>query len=208
MNRKVINYESFVRITKAISHSRDPEEVVLMTVDGIKTALDVMGWTLFLFNRKSHELEIAASFGLSDEYLNKGPISAMSSIAQSLEDGPVAIYDVEDDPRLQYPEAAKKEGIKSILAVPIVVGGRLLGALRVYTAEPWEFTLDDVNFVQGLAQIAGMAIDMSRLYQGQKEAIEVLKQMREAQTGRTKRRTPYEGVPVSVPSSEASRKVS
>ena len=208
MNRKVINYESFVRITKAISHSRDPEEVVLMTVEGIKTALNVKGCTLFLFNRKTHELEIAASFGLSEEYINKGPISAMASIAQSLEDGPVAIYDVEDDPRLQYPEAAVKEGIKSILSVPIAMGGKMMGALRVYTAETWEFTLDDVNFVMGLAQIAGMAIEMSRLYQGQKEAIEVLRQMREAQTGRTRRRTPYEGVPVSVPTSEASKKVS
>ena len=208
MNRKVINYESFVRITKAISHSRDPEEVVLMTVEGIKTALNVKGCSLFLFNRKTRELEIAASFGLSQEYLNKGPVSAMASIAQSLEDGPVAIYDVEEDPRIQYPEAAVKEGIKSILSVPIVVGGRLLGALRVYTAEIWEFTLDDVNFVQGLAQIAGMAIDMSRLYQGQKEAIEVLKQMREAQTSGKGRWTPYEGVPVSVPAPEASRKVS
>jgi GAF domain-containing protein len=198
MNRQIVNYETFIRITKAISHSKDPEEVVLMTVEGIKTALGVKGCALFLINRKSHELEIAASYGLSDEYINKGPVSAMQSIARSLEDGPVAIYDVTDDPRLQYPEAAKKEGLASILSVPITVGGKLLGALRVYTSDPWEFTLDDVNFVQALAQVAGMAIDMCRMYQGQKEAIDILKRMREAQTVRSKRRTPYEGVPVSV----------
>ena len=50
---------------------------------------------------------------------------------------------------------AQKEGISSILSVPIVVGGNLLGAVRVYTSEPSEFTLGDVNFVQALAQIAG-----------------------------------------------------
>jgi GAF domain-containing protein len=102
-----------------------------------------------------------------------------------LKEGPVAIYDVSDDPRIQYPEAARKEGIASILAVPIIVGGRLIGALRVYTAEPWEFTLSDVNFVQALAQFAGMAIDMCRMYQGQKEAIDILKRMREAKVSRT-----------------------
>ena len=37
------------------------------------------------------------------------------NIAKSREEGPVAIYDVSDDPRLQYPEEAKKEGIASIL---------------------------------------------------------------------------------------------
>ncbi len=78
------------------------------------------------------------------------------------------------------------EGISSILSVPIVVGGILIGAVRVYTSEPWDFTLDDVNFVQVLAQIAGGAINMAR---------------REAQTQRSTRRTPYEGVPISVSSS-------
>lgn len=206
MKRQLINYETMIRITKGISHSRDPEEVVLMTVEGIKTALDAKGCALFLVNRKTHELEMAASYGLSDKYVNKGPLSAMQSIAQSLEDGPVAIFDVSDDPRIQYPEEAKEEGIASILSVPITIRGKLAGALRVYTSEPWEFTLEDVNFVQALAQIAGMAVEMSRLYQGQKEAIDILKSMREAKLSRSKRRTPFEGVPVSVPLSEATRK--
>ena len=207
MKKQLINYETLIKITKAISHSRDPEEVVLMTVEGIKTALDVKGCALFLINRKTDVLEVAASYGLSDEYLNKGPLSALRSIAQVLEDRPVAIYDVTDDPRIQYPEEARKEGISSILSVPVMPHGRLVGALRVYTSEPWEFTLEDVNFVQALAQIAGVAIETSRLYQGQKEVIGILKRMREAQTTRTKRRTPYEGVPVSVPLSEAVKKV-
>ncbi len=206
MKRQLINYETFIKISKAISHSRDPEEVVLLTVESIKTALDVKGCALFLINRKTDELEIAASFGLSDEYINKGPVSAMKSIAQSLQDGPVGIFDVTDDPRIQYPEAAKKEGIASILSVPIIGRGKLLGAMRVYTAEPWEFTLDDVNFVQALAQFAGMALEMCRLYQGQKESIEILKRMRDVQKTRTLRRTPYEGVPVSVPAEEAGKR--
>ncbi|MBW1783938.1 MAG: GAF domain-containing protein [Deltaproteobacteria bacterium] len=180
MKKQLINYETMIRIAKGISHSRDPEEVVLITVEGIKTALDAKGCALFLVNRKTHELEMAASYGLSDKYVNKGPLSALQSIAQSLEEGPVAIFDVGDDPRIQYPQEAKEEGIASILSVPITIRGKLAGALRVYTSEPWEFTLDDVNFVQALAQIAGMAIEMSRLYQGQKEAIDILKSMREA----------------------------
>ena len=182
MEKQIINYETMLKVAKAISHSKDPEEVALMTVESIKTAMNVKGCSLFLFNRKTNELELATSFGLSDEYINKGPVSALRSIAQSLEDGPVAIYDVMDDPRIQYPQEAQKEGIFSILSVPIVVGGRLLGAVRVYTAEPWEFTLEDVNFVQALAQIAGGAINLARYVKGLKSSIEVLKTMKEFQT--------------------------
>ena len=179
MKKQLMNYDTLTRITAAISASREPEEIVLMTVEGVKTALDVKGCTVFLINRQVDELEIAGSYGLSQEYLDKGPISALQSIAASLKEGPVAIYDVADDPRIQYPGAAVKEGITSILSVPINVHGRVIGALRVYTAEPWEFTLVDVNFVQAVAQITGMAIDLCRLNKGYKSSIEVLKTMRD-----------------------------
>jgi len=200
MKKQLINYETLLKVTKAISHSKDPEEVALMTVESIKTALGAKGCSLFLINRKNNELQLATSYGLSDEYINKGPVSALRSIAQSLEEGPIAIYDVMDDPRIQYPNEARKEGIASLLSVPIVVGGNLIGAMRVYTSEPWEFTLEDVNFVQSLAQVAGMAINMARHTRGFKSSIDVLKTMREIQTHRSTRRTPYEGVPVSIPS--------
>lgn len=202
MNKQHINYDTLLKITKAISHSRDPEEVVLMTVESIKTSLKVKGCALFLINRKTNELELAASYGLSSDYINKGPISALRSIAQSLEEGPVAIYDVTDDPRIQYPKEAEAEGIASILSVPIIAGGKTIGVMRVYTAVPWEFTLDDVNFVQALAQMAGMAINMCRYSKGLKGSLDVLKAMQEAKKRMSTRRTPYEGVPVSVPAGE------
>jgi GAF domain-containing protein len=179
MKKQLINYETLTRITAAISATREPEEIVLMTVEGVKTALDVKGCTVFLINRQTDELAVAGSYGLSQEYLDKGPISALQSIADTFKEGPVAIYDIADDPRIQYPEAAQKEGIASILSVPIHVHDRVIGALRVYTAEPWEFTLEDVNFVQAVAQITGMAIDLCRLNKGYKYSIEILKTMRD-----------------------------
>ncbi len=198
MKKQLINYDTLLKVTKAISHSKDPEEVILMTVESITTVLDVKGCTLFLLNRKTDELEVAASFGITDEYINKGPVSALRSIAQSLEDGPVAVYDVSDDPRIQYPAEAKKEGIVSILSVPMVIGGRLIGALRIYTSEHWDFTLEDVNFVQAMAQMSGMAIVMAKQYKGLKHSIEILKTLRDPKTIKYKKRTPYEGVPVGI----------
>ena len=175
-----LNYETLIKVSRSLSKSKDPEEIIQMTVESIKSALDIKGCALFLINRSSKELEVAASEGLSSEYLSKGRLSALRSIADSLEDGPIAVYDVGDDPRIQYPEAAKKEGIASILSVPIMVGDEAIGAIRAYTSEKWEFTLGDVNFIQALAQIAGILIEMTRLYQGQSEHIEALTTMSES----------------------------
>lgn len=196
MERVRVNYETLIQITKAISTIREPEEIVLITVEGVTHALDVKGCALFLISPGSSELKLAGSFGLSQEYLNKGPINTLRSIPSALKElQPVAIFDVADDPRIQYPEAAQKEGIASILSVPIVMGSGLFGCMRVYTAVPWEFTLNDVNFVQAVAQVVGMSIEMCRLNKGLKESIDILKAMRDPKAVQYKKRTPYEGVP-------------
>lgn len=206
MEKPTINYETLIRITKAISKIREPEEIVLITVEGVTHALNVKGCTLFLFSAKSQELKLAGSYGLSKEYLNKGPISSLRSIASSLQDGqPVAIYDVTDDPRIQYPEAAIKEKIASILSVPIIIGEKLVGCMRLYTTQPWEFTLNDVNFVQAVAQVVGMALEMCRVNKGLKDSIDILKTMRDPKTLKSKRRTPYEGVPKSFAKKEVTQ---
>ncbi len=203
MDKPTINYETLIRITRAISVIRDAGEIVLITVEGVTHALNVKGCTLFLFSHRSRELKLAGSYGLSDAYLGKGPISALRSIAASLQDAqPVAIFDIADDPRIQYPDAAIKEGIASILSVPIIIGEKLIGCLRVYTAEPWEFTLNDVNFVQAVAQIVGMGLEMCRVNKGLKDSIDILKTMRDPRTLKSKRRTPYEGVPRSFGNEE------
>jgi GAF domain-containing protein len=206
MEKPTINYETLIRITKAISKIREPEEIVLITVEGVTHALNVKGCTLFLFSAKSQELKLAGSYGLSKEYLNKGPVSSLRSIASSLQDGqPVAIYDVTDDPRIQYPEAAIKEKIASILSVPIIIGEKLVGCMRLYTTQPWEFTLNDVNFVQAVAQVVGMALEMCRVNKGLKDSIDILKTMRDPKTLKSKRRTPYEGVPKSFAKKEVTQ---
>ena len=193
MKKQVVNYETLLKITNAISHSRDPEEVVVMTTESVAHAMNVKGCTIFLINRRTEELEVASSFGLSKDYLNKGPVSAMHSIAESLSEGPVAIGDVSDDPRIQYPEEARKEGIASILSVPMTTGGKTIGALRVYTAEPAEFNMDDVNFVQAVANMTAMALDMARHYKGLKDSIEILKLMRDPRMYQSKKRKSAKG---------------
>jgi GAF domain-containing protein len=180
MKNLATHYDTLLAISRSLTTSREPEVIIRRTVESIRSALGIKGCALFLVQRGKDELQLAASSGLSSEYIRKGALSALRSIADSLKDGPVAVYDVSDDPRIQYPEAARKEGIASILSVPIMMGDEAIGAVRAYTAEKWEFTLDDINFVQALAQIAGIMIEMSRLYKGQSDYIDSLSVMCES----------------------------
>ena len=174
-----IHYDTIIKLTTAITECRDPEDVALLTTESVKTAFKAKGCALFLLKKKSSELELVASYGLSNEYLQKGPLHFMQSIEEALDAVPIAIYDVQDDPRIQYPDEASKEGISSLLGVPIVAHGKIIGALRLYPAEPWEFDHADIAFVQAVAQICSMAMDICRVHKGYKTSIEILKKLRD-----------------------------
>jgi len=190
MKKEAVNYETLRLICDAVSASKKLDDVSQSLVKSLTEALEVKGCALMLWDRRDNELVVAAAQGLSQEYLNKGPVSAIKSIGKSLHEGPVGIYDVEDDPRLQYPEEAVKEGIKSIMSVPMVLRGRPIGVLRVYTDAPWTFQEIDIVFMQAVAEIAALVIDNLRLYRGLKSSIEVLKLMQSgAELGET---TPFD----------------
>ena len=198
MENHAMNYDILIKVTNAISECKDPEEVALLTAESVKTGFRAKGCSVFLLNADTRELGLAASFGLSDEYLQKGPVRYMQEITEAKDQVPIAIYDVQDDPRIQYAEAAHKEGISSLLGVPIIVRNRVIGALRLYTSEPWAFTIQDITIIQAIAQICGMAMDMCRLYKGYKTSIEILKNLRGKEYYRSRGWTPYESVPKSI----------
>jgi len=198
MDDHTMYYDTIIKLTTAISQCRDPEEVALITAESVKTAFKAKGCSVFLVDRETRELGLVASSGLSQEYLEKGPIHFMQTIKEARDAVPVAIYDVFDDPRIEYPDAAKKEGISSLLGVPIISHNKILGALRVYTEKPWEFSFNDITLVQAVALTCGMAMDMCRMYKGYKTSIEILKNMRGKNSYGTNKWTPYEGVPTSV----------
>jgi signal transduction protein with GAF and PtsI domain len=172
------NYQTLADICDLISSAKDMKTAARSTVEFFTKRLGLKGAALMLLNRPSKKLEVAASQGLSASYLNKGPLSAGRSITASLSEGPVAIFNVRDDPRLQYPEEAAREGVESLLSTPLVLRGKPLGVLRLYTAEPWEFTMDDITFVQAVALMLALVLDDIRVSHAYKTSIEALKVLR------------------------------
>ncbi len=175
MTKHTINYDTIIKLTNAISQCQDPEKIALITAESVTKAFDAKGCSVFLVNRKTREMGLVASYGLSSEYLDKGIVCFMQPIKEAKDAVPIAIYDVMDDPRIQYPEEAKKEGISSLLGVPIISHNEIIGALRIYTEEPWEFSLNDISMVQAIALICGMAMEMSWMLKDHQEDLETCK---------------------------------
>jgi GAF domain-containing protein len=94
-----------------------------------------------------------------------------SSVMKALKGIPIAIFDAPNDPRLQYPEEARKEGIKSILVVPIPIRGEICGVLRLLSRSPRVFDQQEKKFVAALAGQCGIAIENARIYEDQKRQL-------------------------------------
>lgn len=158
-------FSAFMHITKAISASLDLKEVLHLIVKKACETTGSKGCTLMLLDEDGRRLEVKSSYGLSDQYVSKGPVSTDKSIADTLKGRPVIIEDAGSDPRVQYPREAKQEGIASIVSVPIILRENVIGALRLYTSVPCRFSEDDINFLSAIAMQSGIVIENARMYE-------------------------------------------
>lgn len=138
-------------------------------------AMHMKACTIRLLETETGEMKLKAAHGLSAEYLSKGPVIAGKSIFRQLLDrcckqnDVVEVYDVAEDPSVQYVREAVSEGIRSLLAAPLVRDGRAIGALTIFTAEPHFFTEEERRLFKTIANNASVAISLAQLYQEQLE---------------------------------------
>ena len=158
-----ITIETFKAVTKAIAHSDNLDLMTNHLAQLLVRALGVKGCAIYVLDPESKQLEILASFGLSPNYLTKGPLLADRSIAANLEGKPVIVSDVSKDKNIQYPEQAKQEGIAAILSIPIAFVDEIIGALRLYHHEVWHVSDQDIDSLQLLAENVGLAMSYTSL---------------------------------------------
>lgn len=169
----------FQTVTDAVSGTLNVGEVLDLIVRKIPEVLHLKGATIRLLNETGTELKLVAAHGLSEKYLNKGPVDTEENVRTALNENPVAISDAATDPRIRYKKEAEEEGIKSMLTLPIIARGKVIGVLRPLTGYPRNFSPEEIDFAASLAKQCGTAIENARLYEGQHREIEYLKTIQE-----------------------------
>ncbi|MFL5587496.1 MAG: GAF domain-containing protein [Ktedonobacteraceae bacterium] len=165
-------YTALYQATLTISSSLELDQVLQSVVKSITEAMEVKACAVRLLDPRTGQLQYSAGYGLSVNYLAKGPVDVEHSPidSEALRGAPVIIPDVSEDSRFQYKEAAKREGIVSVLCVPLEVHGRAIGVMRVYTSEQCTFHEDDIQFLTVLASLSALAIENASLYESLKRS--------------------------------------
>jgi GAF domain-containing protein len=97
-------------------------------------------------------------------------------MAETIQGKSVTIKDATTDKRVQDRKSKKEEGIASILSVPIKAKEKVIGALRLYSGVPRDFTEDEVLLVSALALQGGVAIQNASMFLMLQEDMKVLQE--------------------------------
>jgi GAF domain-containing protein len=162
---KRVYLESYQNVCKAISSSISLDEVLNLIVGNVVKVMNVKASMLRLWDRETNRLEVAAHYGLSQGYVNKGAVASDASIEDALKGKAVSVYDITRDEKAEYRKEAAAEGIRSILSIPLKAKGDVIGVLRMYTSEPVKYTEEDLKFVTAIAEQAAIAINNARMFE-------------------------------------------
>ena len=169
------NSKLFLDLSASINSSLDIKEILHKLTADLSASLGMKGVAIRLLNKEEETLQLVASHGLSERFLNKGPVSAAKCLVHALKGETQVINDVATSKDIQYREETIKEGIVAMLCAPIRSKDDIIGVLRLYSAAKRDFHEETLMLVNALAHQGGLAIQnasMHMMLQEDKKSLE------------------------------------
>jgi len=178
MDRR-LDFDTFYNILRDISaslhsgaHVKDVLEILVM-----KSAemLNAKGALIRILNSKTIHLDLGAAYGLSDQYLSKGPAFREEVVMDLCRQNRVFIIrDILNNPCVRYPKEAWAEGIRMMIDAPITFNNDVLGILRIYFDEPREFSEEELHYIILIAERGASVIQKAQLIEMQESRYDQL----------------------------------
>jgi len=152
-------------ISRTITSDLYLEEILQLIVAMTAESMNFKICSIMLLDESKEELVIKATQSKSRAYTKKPNVKLSESVAGRavIEGRPITIRDVRRTPGYQYIDIAKKEGLCSLIALPLMVKKDIIGVLNCYTAAPHEFAEDEISLCTALANQAAISIQNAKL---------------------------------------------
>ena len=163
-NAKEVN--ALLEISKAIASGLYLEDVLRLIVTVTANVMDSKICSLWILDEKDQKLKLKATQSISEEYLKerslgdgrrgRGGTSPFTTV-------PMAILDVLKDPLYKEKDLARREGLVSMLSVPMCIKNRVIGVINCYTSYPHSFSKIEEEMLTTVANQAAICIENSGL---------------------------------------------
>ncbi len=169
MRRKSISYpkqiEALSSISRVISSDLYLEDILRLIVTVSAQVLKSKICSLMLIDQKTGKLVIRATQSVSEEYNKKPPLIIGEGIVGRVarENRPRVVFNILKEKEYKYKKIVKKEGLCSLLSVPLAVKGKVIGVINNYTSFPHRFSKTEVNILTTVANQAAIVIENANL---------------------------------------------
>ena len=162
-DEKEIN--ALLEISKAIASGLYLEDVLRLIVTVTANLMDSKICSLWILDEKDHRLKLKATQSISDEYLKERSLAIGEGVVGhvALRNQPMAIFDVLKDPLYKEKDLAGREGLVSMLSVPMCIKNRVIGVINCYTSSPHTFSKTEEEMLTTVANQAAICIENSGL---------------------------------------------
>jgi len=156
-------FYSLVRVIDVIYQEEDLSDVLHFICSLTTELTAAKGSTIRVLEQGSFNLKVVSSFGLSDGYLSSGAIDYGKSVTEILQGNVIIINDFENDSRVQDLDAAKKEGVLSVIGIPFTVNETTYSILRVYFTSKKIPTHNEMELLNSLGKLSCLAIERTAI---------------------------------------------
>ncbi len=152
-------------VSKTITSNLYLEEILHLIVAMTAKTMSFRICSIMLLDEEKGELVIKATQSRSHDYVKKPNLKVGESVAgRAVQDGQVlTILDVKQAPDYRFPDIAEREGLCSLICVPLRVKDRTIGVLNCYTSRPHVFSQAEVDLLTTLANHAAISIENAKL---------------------------------------------
>ncbi len=168
IQQRLNELRTFLETGHAVLASLETEEVIATILEQVQRLLQVRTCALFTLDERTGYYRVRAVRGLSPDYargLSFHPNDPRSPTMQAIRTGrPAQIADVEAEGYPELRERARREGFRSLLAVPLMARQAPPAALVIYRPDPHRFTEDEISLAWNFANLAAFALEHALLY--------------------------------------------
>ena len=177
--RQIEREEQIYQLSTLVAGEFSLQEVLDKLAEAAVKIVGVKACSIRLLDEEAGDLKMRSTYGLSEEYRNKGVVSKNDVVVKAAFAGEaVVLDDMRVDGRVEYKEATIKEGLVSQLTVAMHFRGKAIGVLRLYSPRPMHFHEDDIQLARAVASQCAVAITNAKLYAKAIEGARMAEQMR------------------------------
>jgi signal transduction protein with GAF and PtsI domain len=176
LEQKTAQLRAVGQIGAALAAAWKLEDTLEVITRITSQVMGVDSCSIYLQEKGSDRLILKATTGLAREAIGRASLGIGEGLTGwAVTHGqPVAVCDALNDPRFKLLPETREEGLRSLMAIPLSVQGRIIGAMNVQTAEMHDFTDDEVELLSLIANLAAGALEKAALYDRMQQQIQEL----------------------------------